>query len=282
MSGRIRWISEEARRKILSVPHFKDSHYAGWDLDRMLASYIHGYVDQAVKLMAERRLSTVADIGTGYGWLAIALALRTDARIIALDFDPRRLVAAQEIAAIMGVGDRIEWRVGAVGSLPFEDREVDLVFCLEVVEHVGVESAVMRDLARITKDVLIVTTPNGLLPVVFHDTELPFCHWLPLPLRDAYAALFGRSHMQAGNRFWKPGRMAAALDDFERISDFLQYRSYADYRQAQAELGEVPAWHSRGLISMKQAYYALVSRLGPYSFYCLPNLASIWRRRAIN
>ena len=271
------YVSEQARRQMLQVQHFKNSHYAQWDLDAVLASYVHGYVDPLLKLTGAGPLS-VADIGTGYGWLAFAFALRTDARIIAVDFDAARVVAAKEIAAILGVGDRIEWRVGGVGSLPLRENEVDAAFCLEVIEHVSTDPAIIRDIARTTRDLVVVSTPNGALPVVFHDTSLPFCHWLPVPWRDAYARAFGKGWQQSGNRFWRPRRLARALPEFERISAFFHYRSYADYQQARAK-GMKGQKRTKIITLAQPVYFALAAKLGAHSYYVLPNLASTWRRR---
>ena len=65
--------------------------------------------------MDGRRLQTVADIGSGYGWLAIAMALDSEVRIIAVEPDGTRLTAARHIAQIVGVEERIEWREASIG-----------------------------------------------------------------------------------------------------------------------------------------------------------------------
>ena len=272
-------IPEQAYRQILVVPHFKDSHYARWDLNAVLASYIHCYADPALRMAGGRAGFTGADIGAGYGWLAIAFALRCDARIIASDFDAARLAAARRIAAILGVEDRIEWRVGALGNLPFAEGEADLACCLEVIEHVSTDAAVMHDLSRITRDLLMVSTPNGALPVVFHDTALPFCHWLPLSWRNAYARLFGRLHLQGNNRFWSAPRLAAGLAGFHRISRFFQYERYADFRAAHDRLSAISIATRRSSAGLYPPYLWLASKFGAKSIYVLPNLASVWRRR---
>jgi 2-polyprenyl-3-methyl-5-hydroxy-6-metoxy-1,4-benzoquinol methylase len=271
-------ISEQAYRQILAVPHFKDSHYARWDLNAVLASYIHCYADPALRMAGGRAGFTIADIGAGYGWLAIAFALRSDARIIASDFDAARLAAAQRIAAILGVEHRIEWRVGALGNLPFVEGEADLACCLEVIEHVSTDAALMHDLSRITRDLLMVSTPNGALPVVFHDTALPFCHWLPLAWRNAYASLFGRLHLQENNRFWNAPQLADGLTGFHRISRFFQYERYADFRAAHHRLAATSANNHKFFAMLYPAYLWLASKLGAKSIYVLPNLASVWRR----
>jgi 2-polyprenyl-3-methyl-5-hydroxy-6-metoxy-1,4-benzoquinol methylase len=272
------WISEEARQRILDLPHFRDSHHAQLDLDAVLSSYVHAYARPALRMAGGRVDFTVADIGAGYGWLAIAFALCSDARIIAADSDAERLATARAIAAILGVGHRIEWRHGALGSLPFVEGEADLACCLELIEHAGTDGAVLHDLGRITRDLLLVSTPNGALPVVLHDTALPFCHWLPSAWRDAYAGMFGRRHLQDNNRFWGPRRLTAALPEFQRVSGFFQYERHAHFQEAQEILRATPTGQ-RKAPSLYPAYCRLAATLGAKSFYALPNLASVWRRR---
>lgn len=272
------WMDQATCDKIMAVPHFANSAYARWDLNSVLASYIHCYADPALRMAGMKNTLTIADIGAGYGWLAFAFALRSDARIIAADFDAARLESAKRIAAILGVADRIEWRVGALGSLPFATGEVDIACCLEVIEHTGTEAAIVHDLSRITTDLLMISTPNGAMPVVFHDTALPFCHWLPPSWRDVYARAFKRQHLQSSNRFWGPRRLAAALPDFQRISRFLQFESHADFEEARRR-GQYPVIGHPRLSATYPIYCRAAAKLGAASIYVLPNLASVWRRR---
>jgi SAM-dependent methyltransferase len=219
---------------------------------------------------------TVADVGTGYGWLALAFALRTDAHIVAVEHDAKRMAAAQRIADIVGVGHRIEWVNASIASLPIPDRAMDAVFCIEVIEHTGVVPAYVAELCRISNDVLVITTPNKLFPVIGHDTALPFCHWLPLRIRDMYAAACGRSQRQENNLFWSPAKLLASAKGFERESGFMQFASYADYRAARAMR------QTRGGVRRRclDAYFGLAARLRRHAMYVLPNLASTFRRRA--
>lgn len=201
---------------IRKVPHFCNSHYASWDIDDILQSYAADFVEPLAGQDPE--VANVADVGTGYGWLAIAFALSTEFKITAVDFDGARLEAAKKIADILGVRDRIEWVVASVDNLPFPNQFFDAVYCIEVIEHVSDRREVVRDLSRVTRRYLTVSTPNKACPIVFHDTCLPFCHWLHPRLRDGYARLFRRHHLQAGNLFWTPWRLISALPEFKRLS----------------------------------------------------------------
>lgn len=64
-------------------------------------------------------------------------------------------------------------------SLPFADKEFDLLHCNAVIEHVGPENQekFLNECLRISKRVFI-TTPNRYFPVEMHSF-IPFFHWLP-------------------------------------------------------------------------------------------------------
>ena len=87
--------------------------------------------------------------------------------------------------------------VQTVGTtLPFADKEFDIVVCFAVLEHVGnrdVQLAFIRELLRIGRK-LYLTTPNRWFPVELH-TFLPFLHWLP-------QALHQRVLRRLGLAFW--------------------------------------------------------------------------------
>jgi 2-polyprenyl-3-methyl-5-hydroxy-6-metoxy-1,4-benzoquinol methylase len=269
------WISESQAQAISDTPHFGGSAYGKSDLNELLNFYMYHFVEPLIE--QGQTPKSIADIGTGYGWLAFAFALRMNAKIIAMDYNKERLECAQKIAAILGVSDKIEWVVGSIGNIPLEDRSVDIVYCIEVIEHVGTKPEVIRDLARITRETLVIATPNKFFPIINHDTALPFCHWLPLPLRDVYAKLCGRLSTQDNNMFWSPLTLMAPLKDFERVSRFFQFKSYSEFKKANDQVyrnarpGLVPV--------LKYVYFGLVSKFGKGSIYFLPNLASTFRRR---
>jgi SAM-dependent methyltransferase len=274
LSARRRWVSDEQIAAIRQVDHFRNSEYHQLDLNQVLDEYMSDFVEPLLGLTGAPR--SVADVGAGYGWLALAFALRTEAQITAVEYDGRRLAAARRIAEILGVAERIEWVQASVASLPMPDRSIDAVYCVEVIEHTGVDPAYVAELCRISNDVLVITTPNKIFPVIGHDTALPFCHLLPLRMRDRYAAAFGRSKDQENNLFWSPSRLLASTAGFERVSRFMQFANYVDYRASRAVRGQ-----RRGFGGFCQdLYLGLASRLGGYSLYALPNLASTFRRRA--
>ncbi|MEM4271127.1 MAG: protein kinase, partial [Candidatus Pacearchaeota archaeon] len=66
-------------------------------------------------------------------------------------------------------------------NLPFKENEFDWVFSHAVVEHVGVKEnqlLFLKELYRVSKVGIFITTPNRLHPLEFH-TGLLFFHYLP-------------------------------------------------------------------------------------------------------
>lgn len=265
--------------RIRDVPHLREGSYRDLDVGMTLDFFRKRYVDQIGKFRTVDSNTVIADIGAGYGWLAMTFALLTPAKVIAVELDGPRLEAGRQVAEILGIADRIEWHVGALGTLPLPDRCADIVYCIEVLEHVGGDDAAVRDLARISRDIVILTTPNLWFPVIAHDTELPFCHWLPMSLRQHYAKLFKRTDKENNNIFWSPRKVRELMPGYRVASGFLHYRSLEDY------LGTFPfqlPYIGRGKVEgpgrLQGLYYRLASLLGNSSTFVLPNLACVFRR----
>jgi hypothetical protein len=66
-------------------------------------------------------------------------------------------------------------------NLPFADNAFDVVHSSAVLEHVGSRENQMqfvRELTRVARRAVFMTTPNRWFPVEVH-TVLPLVHWLP-------------------------------------------------------------------------------------------------------
>src|ERR1700710_2146636 len=98
-----RHVSEAQAKAIRAVPHFSRGVYRDIDLNGAVDFYMRRYVEPLRAFVDIGESDVVADIGAGYGWLSIAFALRTSARVVAVDIDAARLAAAREIANILGV-----------------------------------------------------------------------------------------------------------------------------------------------------------------------------------
>jgi hypothetical protein len=109
------------------------------------------------------------------------------------------------------------------------------------------------------------------------EQTIAFCHWLPVSLRNTYAAAFRRKDRQEGNLFLTPGRLNLAFRDFRRLSRFLQFPSYGGYLNASQFL--LPSLRRERLFHhLKSAYFQCAAGAGSRSVYFLPNLASVFSR----
>ena len=265
---------------IRRVPHFCESGYRDLDVAGTLEYFRDRFVRPLTAQVALDASHTILDVGAGYGWLAIALAQETDCAIIAIDADEARIEAARRIAEILGIGDRIEFLGASLGQLPLKDQAVDVTLCVEVLEHLNCDSRAPLDLARVTRDHLLVTTPNRWFPVIAHDTRLPICHWLPLPMRRVYAQLMNRADGEMDNLFWSAPQLERYLPGFRRSSRWMHYRSISDffetYPHYQPYGGGVQI---RNVPALRKAYYNMVAPLGRASRYVLPTLAGLYSRQ---
>lgn len=273
-------VSDGMTEKIRKVEYFAHTHYCDLKIAETLMFYTDRYVRQLLDFTPIDENTVIADVGAGFGWLSMAFAFSTDARIVAIERNEERLRAGIEIAEILGIAHKIDWRIGSLGELPLGDQEADVVYCIEVLEHVYKSTDAIRDLARVSGNLLILTTPNLWFPAIAHDTRLPFCHWLPIPIRKVYAQLFDRTHTENDNLFWSPLSLRENTPEFKPVSKWLHYASYQKFKDT------FPFYKPYGRGSYvtkigfkKKLYYDLVSRLGIYSHWVLPSLACVLKRK---
>ncbi|MFQ5492358.1 MAG: class I SAM-dependent methyltransferase, partial [Phycisphaerae bacterium] len=100
---------------------------------------------------------TVADVGTGTGYLLPLLSRRFD-RVIAVDSVPAMLELARARPGFRETCE-VEFHPGDLSALPIEDCRVDLCLASLVLHHVASPASALAELARITK-------PGGRLLII--------------------------------------------------------------------------------------------------------------------
>ncbi|MFZ5790040.1 MAG: class I SAM-dependent methyltransferase [Pseudomonadota bacterium] len=270
-------------QRIGAVPHLARGLYQDLDIEGTIDFMARRYVDPIGQRVDLGR-ATMADCAAGYGWLSIAFLLRGGAEAILIDPDAERLAGAQEICRILGVADRCRFLNRTLQDTGLDDDAVDIFATIETLEHVGrdaVEGSV-KEITRVTRRLVVLTTPNRIFPVVAHDTALPFAHWLPRPLRRGYAAAFGRLAREQGNCFlapWDLKPLAAKFRPDSRIHTFNTVEEMKRFYPHYLPYGD-PAKRRRqrpnALLLRYQALLAALLRTRAYSL--APNLASVWVR----
>lgn len=104
----------------------------------------------------------VVDLGSGAGHTALACAPHA-ARVVGIDVTPEMVEVATSLAAQRALGN-VEFRVGDVERLPFEDATVDVVTSRVSAHHYA-------DPARALNEAFRVLRPGGVLIVA--DTVAP-------------------------------------------------------------------------------------------------------------
>jgi SAM-dependent methyltransferase len=101
--------------------------------------------------------AVVVDVGCGEGKQALELARRFDVRVTGLDPLPRHIELANEaLTASSAVSPELKGRVrfgiGTAENMPVDDASVDLVWCKDVLVHVGDLDAAYQGFRRVLRD----------------------------------------------------------------------------------------------------------------------------------
>lgn len=98
----------------------------------------------------------IADIGCGEGFISSMLWHNfADIQLFALDYDAQAIAKAKQNAP-----KEIHFLQGDIYSLPFADKSFDVVFCLEVLEHLQMPEKALAELCRVTDKTLILSVPH--------------------------------------------------------------------------------------------------------------------------
>jgi ubiquinone/menaquinone biosynthesis C-methylase UbiE len=281
-------IPDETLRAIAEIPYLRDYDdgiYRDLDVELTL-DYMRRRFVTPLSRHIDITAANLLDCASGFGWLAFAYLLAGGKHATLVELSAPRLAAARAVARLLGVADRCGFRGERLQDIALADDGADIFASIETLEHVGRENvhASLTNMARVAKRVIVLTTPNFLFPVVAHDTELPFAHWLPAGLRRRYASAAGRGDLDRGSQFLMPWDLAPLLAKFRPASRFQTFATRRDYEHFYPHYlpyGARQAQRYRGHPRSGQRYLqmALAATLGRYSFALAPNLASLWLRR---
>jgi len=126
------------------------------------------------------------DIGCGYGSVGYlirvsSLLSRRNVTLIGVDINKKYL----RYLATFKIYDHLV--LATASNLPFRNKSVDVSIAIEVIEHLNKSDGykMMQELDRISKDRVILTTPNGFHQVLeaVNVYEIHRSGWTPSELR---------------------------------------------------------------------------------------------------
>jgi SAM-dependent methyltransferase len=116
-----------------------------------LSAYRNGAAEVArtrdLMAIVPKNLSTVLDIGARDGHFSQLLTEHFES------------VTALDLTMPQFDFDRVRPVQGDVTDLPFQDNNFDVVFCAEVLEHVGALQKACSEIARVTRHALVIGVP---------------------------------------------------------------------------------------------------------------------------
>lgn len=102
----------------------------------------------------------VLDVGCGLGGSARYLAAEHQCQVTGIDLTEEYVEVANALAGMVGLTDKVAFRLASALEMPFNDATFDVVWTQHVQMNIADKRAFYREIARVTR-------PNGLF--LFHD-----------------------------------------------------------------------------------------------------------------
>jgi len=153
-------------RSAREVKEFFERVAGDWDAMR-LSYYDERVIDKMATVSGLGTGMTVADVGTGTGFVAAGVAPRVK-RVVAVDNAPAMLEMAHENLLALDISN-VDLVAGDVARLPLEDGSVDAAFANMVLHHAEEPASMLREMARVVR-------PGGVVAIV-DEVEHPYA-WM--------------------------------------------------------------------------------------------------------
>lgn len=143
-----------------------------------------GYWEMALRLAGNLSGKDVLDAGSGDGFFTSLVARKNPRSVVGADYSARAVLFAKLLVA------DAEFHVEDLSRLTFPNQSFDIVFLIEVLEHVpySAQENLLKELLRVLRDdgILIVSSPSVLMPVIEKHEQ----HFSESTFRDALAPFF--------------------------------------------------------------------------------------------
>lgn len=155
---------------------------------------------------------------------------------------------------------------GDAMRLPLADESVDVVICAQVYEHVPSDVRLAQEIYRVLKPggFVFFSGPNKLFPVEPHY-YLPFLHWLPERLANAYLRFTGRGQFfyERSRTLWGLRRLWACFMVRDVTIEVLRHKLESAPSTGRAKLlRNVPVWAWKLVLPFFPNYNWLLHKAG--------------------
>ncbi len=157
----------EPTKKPHSAEYFGDQRDFWWNQD---------FIGLMARRLGLAEVHKALDVGSGVGhWSRVVLPhLAPEAQLFGIDREETWVKQAAERAAQAGLGERLHYRLGDAGAIPFHDDVFDLVTCQTVLIHVRDPRAVLREMIRVCKPGgrVLLAEPNNMANMLTLGTTM--------------------------------------------------------------------------------------------------------------
>ncbi len=161
---------------------------------------------------------SVLDIGSGIGGPARFFASRYGCRVTGIDVTPEYVQVAGSLTAMVGLTDRVTFRIGSATALPFDAESFDAATLIHVSMNIADKEKLCAEVARAVKPQAVfglyevMRTADGDLSYPVPWAETPALSILATPL--AYRQALERNGFEV---MAEENRRDFALDFFHRV-----------------------------------------------------------------
>ncbi len=148
----------------------------------------------------------ILDAGCGIGGTARIFAQETGCSVVGIDLSPSFIEAAQTFTQWCGLGHRIDFHIGSITQVPFDDNHFDLILCQHILMNIEEKDQALDEFFR-------VLAPGGrlVLSELYQGNDKPIAY--PVPWADGPGISFLESWAQQENRLKQTGFVQASFED---------------------------------------------------------------------
>jgi len=152
---------------------------------------------------------------------------------IGVDINFERIKKAKIIAIELGYSNKSKFVCADISALPFKSKICDVFSSLETSEHLGTRQkqyAALREMKRLSKELIVIETPNKWWPIDSHDTGLFFIHWFPQKVRSFLSKVLGiNKKREYTNIFLSLVEISRMLKSWRLLTRYYNFSSYNEW-----------------------------------------------------